>query len=78
MRSTIALAVFLSVASVSLASAEAVAVPRVVLPTSNTPAQTQTQEYEAPGITVVQQNAIPYHPCTQAVGWVNGRLRCSN
>ena len=31
-----------------------------------------------PGITAEQERAIPYHPCVEAYGWVNGRLRCSN
>jgi hypothetical protein len=31
-----------------------------------------------PGITVEQESAIPYRPCTAVRGWVNGRLRCDN
>ena len=31
-----------------------------------------------PGISPQQEAAIPYIPCTIAVGWVNGRLRCNN
>jgi hypothetical protein len=31
-----------------------------------------------PGITVEQQRAVPYHPCRETLGWVNGRLRCNN
>jgi hypothetical protein len=31
-----------------------------------------------PGITTQQETTIPYHPCTEAYGWVNGRLRCNN
>lgn len=30
------------------------------------------------GPTTEQENAIPYHPCMEADGWVNGRLRCDN
>jgi len=30
------------------------------------------------GITVEQENAIPYRPCTEALGWVNGHLSCRN
>jgi hypothetical protein len=33
---------------------------------------------ETPGISPQQQAKIPYIPCTEAVGWVNGRLRCNN
>jgi hypothetical protein len=31
-----------------------------------------------PGITVEEESAIPYRPCTEAIGWVNGHLRCNN
>jgi len=27
------------------------------------------------GLTVEQENAIPYHPCTEVLGWVNGHIR---
>ena len=37
---------------------------------SNTP--------DAYGITAEQENAIPYHACSIAIGWVNGRLQCRN
>jgi hypothetical protein len=30
------------------------------------------------GLTVEQENAIPYHPCVEALGWINGRLSCRN
>ena len=30
------------------------------------------------GLTAEQENAIPYRPCMDAAGWVNGRLRCRN
>jgi hypothetical protein len=30
------------------------------------------------GLTTEQENAIPYHPCMEAYGWVDGRLRCEN
>ncbi len=32
----------------------------------------------ADGITQAQEDAIPYRPCTIALGWVNGRLQCRN
>ena len=32
----------------------------------------------ASSLTAQQENEIPYHPCTEAVGWVNGRLVCRN
>ena len=31
-----------------------------------------------PGITVQQENAVPYTACREAQGWVNGRLKCDN
>ena len=33
---------------------------------------------QTPGISPQQQAKIPYHPCVEALGWVNGRLRCDN
>ena len=29
-------------------------------------------------ITPGQENTIPYHPCSLALGWVNGQLQCRN
>ena len=33
---------------------------------------------DAYGMTAAQEDAIPYHACSIAVGWVNGRLVCRN
>jgi len=30
------------------------------------------------GLTAEQEGKIPYHPCKEALGWVNGRLQCRN
>lgn len=30
------------------------------------------------GLTVEQENAIPYRPCTEVLGWVNGHINCRN
>jgi hypothetical protein len=30
------------------------------------------------GLTVEQENAIPYRPCTEVLGWVNGHVSCRN
>jgi hypothetical protein len=30
------------------------------------------------GLTVEQENAIPYRPCMEVLGWVNGHLSCRN
>ena len=31
-----------------------------------------------PGLTVEEESAIPYRPCTEALGWVSRHLRCYN
>lgn len=46
--------------------------------TSNLAAHPSDQSTEADGISAAQENAIPYRPCTRALGWVNGRLQCHN
>jgi hypothetical protein len=33
---------------------------------------------QLPGISPEQQAKIPYIPCTEALGWAHGRLRCNN
>jgi hypothetical protein len=30
------------------------------------------------GLTVEQEDAIPYRPCTEVLGWVNGHVSCRN
>ena len=30
------------------------------------------------GLTVEQENAIPYRPCVEVLGWVNGHISCRN
>jgi hypothetical protein len=47
-------------------------------PSGVTTNQTPTVSDNANGLTVEQENAIPYRPCMEAYGWVNGRLRCGN
>jgi hypothetical protein len=32
----------------------------------------------AHGLTVEEENAIPYRPCMEAYGWINGHLQCNN
>jgi hypothetical protein len=46
--------------------------------TNSIPATGSTYGENEPGITIQQENAVPYRPCREALGWVNGRLRCSN
>jgi hypothetical protein len=40
----------------------------------------QTTNPAAPygGLTPKEHVDIPYQPCREALGWVNGRLRCDN
>jgi hypothetical protein len=38
--------------------------------------QTPTVSDNASGLTVEQENTIPYRPCMEAYGSINGRLRC--
>lgn len=47
-------------------------------PSRVTTNQTPTVGDNANGLTVEQEKAIPYRPCMEAYGWVNGRLRCGN
>lgn len=46
--------------------------------TSSIPTTEPTYGENQPGLTIQQENAVPYHPCREALGWVNGRLRCNN
>jgi hypothetical protein len=39
---------------------------------------TTNQTPTANGPTAAQENAIPYRPCMEALGWVDGRLVCRN
>jgi hypothetical protein len=45
--------------------------------TSNVAAN-RSNSPDAYGITAAQEDAIPYHACSIAVGWENGRLVCRN
>ena len=69
MRSMI-FAVLVAATTISVASAED-------LSTQAPPPSGATID-NLPGISPQQQAAIPYHPCVEALGWVNGRLRCDN
>jgi hypothetical protein len=46
--------------------------------TSSIPANNPSYGDNQPGLTIQQENKIPYQPCREALGWVNGRLRCDN
>jgi hypothetical protein len=69
MRSII-LAVLVAATTISVASAEH--------DEDASPPPTPATTFKEPGISPQQQAKIPYIPCTTAVGWVNGRLRCDN
>jgi hypothetical protein len=64
-----ALSVLAAVATISVACAQndqGVSSPPNPAPTT------------VPGPTVTQESTIPYQPCREALGWVNGRLKCDN
>jgi hypothetical protein len=48
--------------------------------TGNPPPQRQEPIPNFPSVEqqIKQENAAPYQPCVEALGWVNGRLRCRN
>jgi hypothetical protein len=48
--------------------------------TGNPPAQRQEiiPNFPSAEQQIKQENAVPYQPCVEALGWVNGRLRCRN
>jgi hypothetical protein len=75
MRSVIiaAMAALATLAMVSVASAQNGQRQRTDAPTVR-----QDNSSGANGLSVEQENAIPYHPCTEALGWVNGHLVCRN
>jgi hypothetical protein len=77
MRSMI-FAALVAATTISVASAEDLSTqaPPPSPPASRSP--TTVTGDKLPGISPQQEAAIRYHPCTQAVGWANGRLRCNN
>ena len=76
MRSMI-FAALVAATTISVASAEDVSTPSPPPTPPQVVAPVKTTD-QTPGISVQQQAAIPYHPCVEALGWVNGRLRCNN
>jgi hypothetical protein len=64
---------FLAIASAAIAEGS-----KETTDSSRTTSSGTTATDNVPGITVEQQRAVPYHPCREALGWVNGRLRCNN
>jgi hypothetical protein len=76
MRSVVLAALSASAALATISVAFAQNEPSVSDPTRET--TNQAVRNNPPGITVEQENAIPYRPCMEAYGWANGRLRCDN
>ena len=79
-----ALSALVIFATVSVASAQNPQVPAPPRATTN-PAPTVrdnaprvVRDDNANGFNLEQENAIPYRPCIEATGWVNGHLRCNN
>jgi hypothetical protein len=73
MRSMI-FAALVAATTISVASAEDLSTQAP----SPSPSPTTVTGDKLPGISPQQEAAIRYHPCTMAMGWVNGRLRCNN
>jgi len=69
MRSMI-FAVLVAATTISVASAEDLS--------TQAPPPSGAMIDNLPGISPQQEAAIPYTPCVQPMGWVNGRLRCDN
>ena len=69
MRSMI-FAVLVAATTISVASAEDLS--------TQAPPPSGAMIDNLPGISAEQEIAIPYTPCVQPMGWVNGRLRCDN
>jgi hypothetical protein len=76
MRSMI-FAALVAATMISVASAEDVSKPSEDVSKPSPPPTPATTPKE-PGISPQQQAKIPYIPCTEALGWVHGRLRCDN
>jgi hypothetical protein len=79
MRSAI-IAALATLAMVSVASAQndqRVSDPSYV-GTIHSPMMPDEDGSNAKSLTVEQENAIPYRPCMEPLGWTNGHLRCRN
>ena len=68
-----ALAAVAALAMTSIASAQA---DPQVPDKSNAAANHTAKATEVGGPTAAQEDAIPYRPCSVALGWANGRLQC--
>lgn len=78
MRSLITAAALLVSATLTMGfTAESFRAP-VLNSESTTPPANSENGNDGRGVTVEQENAIPYRPCTEVLGWVNGHLNCRN
>jgi hypothetical protein len=47
-------------------------------PANHAPMVGDENSSDRTGLTAEQEGKIPYHPCTEPLGWINGRLQCRN
>jgi hypothetical protein len=79
MRSLITAAALLVSATLAMGfTAESFQAPPVRIAEPVTPPVNNENGVNGHGITVEQENAIPYRPCMEVLGWVNGHLSCRN
>ena len=78
MRLITAAALSVSVALTMGFTAESFQRPPVRSSEPVTPPVSNENGLDGHGLTVEQENAIPYRPCSEVLGWVNGHLICRN
>ena len=79
MRSLIAAAALLVSATLTMGfTAESFQALPVGSPEPATPPVSNENGVDGHGLTVEQENAIPYRPCAEVLGWVNGHISCRN
>ena len=79
MRSLITAAALLVSATLTMGfTAESFQAPPVRSSEPATPPVNNENGVDGHGLTVEQENAIPYRPCAEVLGWVNGHLSCRN
>ena len=79
MRSLITAAALLISATLTMGfTAESFQSPPVRSSEPVTPPADNENGSNGKGVTVEQENAIPYRPCTEVLGWVNGHVSCRN
>jgi hypothetical protein len=79
MRSLIAAAALLASVTLTMGfTAESFQAPPGPSSQPATPPVNNENGLDGHGLTVEQENAIPYRPCTEVLGWVNGHVSCRN